>query len=297
MNNYLFTKYKAAVQNNRLARLGYYNVLVGAGTFSMTSHVEKDSITYFDNNVDVIKVGPDVVTSPWTSPFNYSAVNNTRYNGTLTRDTLFEIPGRYLTDCVVFEGTSEYTIFEPIEDIIASAPLKIFTVGFGCVINGLNPIDASIFDGKEMTEITIQNHPSLLKGNLSSLANVKTLEKFIINGAGEFVGNINVLANMKGLTYLSVQRNTNITGSIEELVAGQMAVDGDTAGRNSGSISAVVYLSGITFNGSAIPQTTGIITIEFGASGAAVRDGNNTLMGTYTKNTNSWAYPGSSVIN
>ena len=105
-----------------------------------------------------------------------------------------------------------------------------------------------------------------------------------IYGGNIFDGNISELSRCTKLTNLAIQRNPNLTGTVENFVS--MMV---TAGRTSGTIETDMRYTGITFNSKYIQDyTNDYLYFNFNSTGATVENANHTLLGTYANST--WVY-------
>lgn len=99
-----------------------------------------------------------------------------------------------------------------------------------------------------------------------------------------FVGNISELSRCTKLINLGIQRNTKLTGTVENFVSMMVA-----AGRTSGTIETDMRYTGITFNSKYIQDyTNDYLYFNFNSTGATVEDSNHTLLGTYDNS--AWSY-------
>lgn len=256
------------VNNPELPVLDSFEIVVKPSTFQIKTEVPNGTIISFDNENDDIYAGSIKITSPFTQIYGDGT---DRWHATLTQETTFLFRGAlYKNSLLEFGGAgTDPQIYHIdggyIKSMLFYGILDDLYIPSPITTNGLE-IDLSAFE-----ELN------------------KNFKRFLIAKTSDITvkGRIVNFAYSTSLTLLALQRRGEfITGKVESMVSGMSKL-----GRTSGILQMDLRYNANTFRNLPVENSTsGYLNVEFSATGATVKDANNTLLATYTKASDTWAY-------
>lgn len=243
-NTCLVTKLKGTVNNNSLEKLGY--VRIKARQLASTSNLVSRLYITTNNTPTTVKIiGNGYFTEAYDAPESARKTEAT-YQSTIPT-TIFLSNGDY-----EIEISNKYNIsvsFVAAMETIAVIPwdkLGVMPKQTEVTPNSGSPIDLSCVPVNFPNLKSIELTGDFVSGDTSSIKDMTTLTRLKLQWAARLTGSVADFAKLVNLVQLTLP-GTQITGSIEDFVAGQVA-NGRTS-VEAGVFSTYGVLNRLTFGG------------------------------------------------